>query len=61
MLFVHVNHGQITSTAAPRGHGEYVSVDGIASVPGTRSVCASGSLPRHDGHGPTGVISKYGS
>jgi len=59
-FFVHVSNGKIASTAVPRSHGEYVSVDGLANIPGTRSVWASGSLAPHDGHGLEGVILKYG-
>jgi hypothetical protein len=60
LLFVHVNHGKITSSVVPRGHGEYAQVDALANIPGTRSVWAAGSLPPHAGHSWTGVILKYG-
>ncbi len=60
LVFAHVSNGKVTSSPVPRGHGESAAVDGLASIPGTRSVWASGSLAPHDGHGFTGVILKYG-
>ena len=60
LLFVHVSNGKVTTSPVPRGHGKSLEIDGLATIPGTRSVWAAGSLPAHHGPAQTWPILKYG-